>query len=289
MRRLDGIQRKLDHSSHAGLIKLERKIRKELEETLHQEEMLWFQKAREEWIASGDHNTKFYPAATKSKKVRKGGHNILDGEGNPMMDETQIEKAIQDYFTGIFTKDIEVDISCVPKGKFPTLCENDWNTFNKEFSLEEIHFALFDMKPLKAPGSDGFHASFYQKAWQVVGQSVFKQADMFLKSGMMAEGMNDTLIALIPKNNCSTSASQYRLISLCNVIYKIITKAMTNRIKPILRKLIGQEQSSFVPGRQITVNILIYQEAIHSLRNRQGKKGHMILKIDLEKAYDRLN
>lgn len=99
--------------------------------------------------------------------------------------------------------------------------------------------------------------------------------------------MNNALIALIPKNSCSNSASQFRPISLCNVIYKIITKAMTNRIKPILKKLIGVEQNSFVPGRQISDNILVYQEVLHSMRTRRGSKGHMILKIDLE--IDRLD
>ncbi|XP_031124326.1 uncharacterized protein LOC116027040 [Ipomoea triloba] len=169
------------------------------------------------------------------------------------------------------------------------MSENIWTSFNAVVSLEETRVALFDMSPLKAPGPDGFHAKFYQSAWQIVGRSIFKQLENFMSSGKIEKGINDTLIALISKNNSPSNASQYRPISLCNVIYKIITKVMTNRIKPILRRLIGHEQSSFVPGRQITDNILIYQEVIHSMRNKQGKKSLMILKIDLEKAYDRLN
>lgn len=62
---------------------------------------------------------------------------------------------------------------------------------------------------------------------------------------------------------------------------------MTNRMKPIIREIIGGEQSSFVPGRQITDNVLTYQEVIHSMRKKTRKKGIMLLKIDLEKAYDR--
>ncbi|XP_031124340.1 uncharacterized protein LOC116027055 [Ipomoea triloba] len=71
LNRLEGIQRQMDHAGHAGLTKLDKKIRKELEETLQQEEILWFQQAREEWIASGDRNTKFYHAATKCKKAKR--------------------------------------------------------------------------------------------------------------------------------------------------------------------------------------------------------------------------
>ncbi|XP_031111997.1 uncharacterized protein LOC116015970 [Ipomoea triloba] len=110
-----------------------------------------------------------------------------------------------------------------------------------------------------------------------------------MNEGILEQGMNDTLITLIPKIENPTNASHFRHISLCNVIYKIITKTLTNRIKPILQKLIGPEQSSFVPGRQILDNILVYQEMLHSMRLKQGNSGYMMLKIDLEKTYDRLD
>ncbi|XP_031127611.1 uncharacterized protein LOC116029708 [Ipomoea triloba] len=251
LRRIEGIQKLFDHARHAGIINLERKIRLELEDTLQQEEIFWYQQAREDWIASGDRNTKFYHAATKSKKTKRSEPTFLDNDGNTMNDSHEIKIAIQSYFTNIFTKDAEADLCRVPHGNFPRLCENDWEIFNAEFTIEEVRAALYEMRPLKAPGPDGFHAMFYQKAWPVVGKSVFKQVDLFLKSGVMEEG-ND-------------------------------------RLKPILKKLVGQEQSSFVPGRQITDNILLYQEVMHSMRTKQGSKGFMVLKIDLEKSYDRLN
>lgn len=223
----------MDHASRWGLIKLESKIRKELEEVMHQEEIIWFQQAREEWITSGDHNTKFYHAATRSKKAKKGRYNFLDMEGNTMNDERQIEKVIQDYFTGIFTKDVEADITSISNGMFLVLGEDIWNSFDATFTMEEIRSTLFDMSSLKAPCLDWFHAAFYQKAWQVVGRSVFRQVNLFMQLGELDQGINNTLIALIPKTSCPTYASQYRPIRLCNVSYKIITKAKTNRIKPI--------------------------------------------------------
>lgn len=87
LQRLEGIQRQFDHAHHTSILKLECKIKKELEETLQQEEILWFQQAREEWIASGDRNTKFYHAATKTKKAKTGKYNFLDEEGNSISDE----------------------------------------------------------------------------------------------------------------------------------------------------------------------------------------------------------
>lgn len=82
---------------------------------------------------------------------------------------------------------------------------------------------------------------------------------------------------------------QFRPISLCNVLFKmIITKSMVMRLKRVMPKLIGPAQSSFIPGRLSVDNIVIVQEAIHSMRRKMGRKGWMLLKLDLEKAYDRI-
>lgn len=81
---------------------------------------------------------------------------------------------------------------------------------------------------------------------------------------------------------------QFRLIALCNVIYKILTKVLSNRMQSFLPALINKTQCSFVPGRHMVDNAIILQEVIHSMAHHKGSKGYMIIKLDLEKAYDRL-
>ena len=83
--------------------------------------------------------------------------------------------------------------------------------------------------------------------------------------------------------------SQLRPISLCNVDYKMITKATTNRMKVIMSSMVGPNQSNFVPDYRITDNIVIYQEVLHSMHTKKSRMGFMTIKIDLEKAYDRLS
>ena len=68
-----------------------------------------------------------------------------------------------------------------------------------------------------------------------------------------------------------------------------MTKVVANRLKSIMATLVGLMQSSFVPSRHITDNIVIAQEAIHSMDNKKGKVGWMAIKVDVEKAYDRLS
>ena len=81
----------------------------------------------------------------------------------------------------------------------------------------------------------------------------------------------------------------YCPISLCTVAYKTISKIVANRLQALMPILIGPQQTSFVPGRHIIDNIMIAQEVIHSMRKKMEKKGFMAIKVDIEKAYDRLN
>lgn len=289
MARLEGIQRAMSSNPHAGLINLRRKLHDELEATLYQEELWWFQKSREEWICSGDRNTRYYHMATRIKRARNNISQLKDEQGNWVQDEDGMKRLCLDYFTMIFSQDAHVAEPENYVANFPRIETAVWDYVNSEFSPEEVRRAVNAMAPLKAPGPDGFHALFYQREWNTVGDTVVNQVKEFMDTGNLPTGINDTLIALVPKVPNPEKVNQFRPISLCNVNYKIITKAMTTRIKEVMRSLVGPEQSSFVPNRQITDNIVIYQEVMQSFHKKRGNKGMMAIKIDLEKAYDRLS
>lgn len=100
--------------------------------------------------------------------------------------------------------------------------------------------------------------------------------------------INNTYLTLIPNTPHPEYVTKYRPIGLCNTIYKIITKIIVHRIHPLLSKIINLTQSSFIPGRCAADNAILVQEVIHSFKYQKGKTGNMLLKIDLEKAFDRL-
>ncbi|CAM8975355.1 unnamed protein product [Rhodiola kirilowii] len=160
---------------------------------------------------------------------------------------------------------------------------------NAPFSEGEVKRALFQMHPTKAPGLDGFPAMFYQSNWDIVGRDVVEVVLNCLNSGVLGSDLNETLIVLVLKVKKVDKVEDLRPISLCNVVMKIITKVLANRLKEILPGIISQSQSAFLGGRLITDNILIAHEISHYMKcQRKQKVGYMFLKLDMSKAYDRI-
>lgn len=107
--------------------------------------------------------------------------------------------------------------------------------------------------------------------------------------GAVPHETNRTFIYLIPKVSSPEELTQLRPISLCNVLVKVISKVLANHLQSVLPRLVSGFQSSFVSGRLTTDNITTAQEIIHTLRKRKSRKVWMIVKLDLEKAYDRVS
>ncbi|CAA0809879.1 Unknown protein [Striga hermonthica] len=154
------------------------------------------------------------------------------------------------------------------------------------FSLEEVEKVLTSIGPHKALGTDDFHAAFLQNNWGLMQNDILEACLKVLNGGESVKKINKTIVVLIPKNE-NLMYTDFRPISLCKVVYKIISKPIANRLRKVLGPLIAENQSAFVHGRYITDNAILAFELLHSMSKiYSGKANYMTLKIDMSKAYD---
>lgn len=105
---------------------------------------------------------------------------------------------------------------------------------------------------------------------------------------MLPSGLNHTNLVLIPKCKNPSTPADFRPIALCNVLYKIVRKLIARRIRPLMDSLVSKNQSAFIPGRHILDNIITTKELIHSMKHSHSILGSFALKLDMSKAYNRV-
>jgi hypothetical protein len=127
-----------------------------------------------------------------------------------------------------------------------------------------------------------------KKYWNTVKNEVLSNIWDFFKKNNLLKEQNHTFIALVPKKLGASLVHQFRPISLCNIIYKIISKILADRFKGLLHHFISSFQSTFVPSRNIQDNTIMVHELFNSINSKRGCGGLMAVKIDMEKAFDHI-
>ncbi|XP_074277936.1 uncharacterized protein LOC141601541 [Silene latifolia] len=155
--------------------------------------------------------------------------------------------------------------------------------------MDVLH-ALRNMEGSKSPGPDGITPRFFQVYWPQIGSLVTSAILRFLNTGVMLKEWNSTHVVLLPKVDQPEMVSQFRPISLCNVVYRLASKCLANRIKLVISSLISDSQQAFVPGRLMSDSSVIAHEIIHYFnKTKKGSIFYAVLKLDMHKAFDRVS
>jgi hypothetical protein len=256
------------------------------------EESFLKQKSRNQWLKLGDQNNGFFHRSLKVKQAKNTITHLWDEQGQRVDDVEQIKLVAKNFYKKLlgsnlmtFTDEKAARISQLVSVDIPA---EKSVLLEKEVTEEEIRETLFSMKSNKAPGPDGYTAEFFKAAWHIIGKEVVAAIKDFFNSGLLLKEVNATILTLVPKKINPSAMGDFRPIACCNVIYKCITKIISNRMLPLMGNLVSMNQSAFIPSRSISENVLLAQEIVRNYHKDKGKP-RCTLKIDLMKAYDSVN
>jgi hypothetical protein len=210
--------------------------------------------------------------------------------GECLFKHEEMEQELTTHFKDLLTEPIPNRLTAIQKitQHIPQLITREHNlALLREVTLQEVEEVVLHLPKNKAPGPDGFTSEFFKVAWPFIGPDIQEVVEESRRNKKVYPALNATFITLVPKSKDADTPVGFRPIALCNVIYKILSTVMVNRLKPLLPTIISPEQTGFVKGRQILDRIVVAQEAIHSL-TKDKQKG-LLIKLDLSKAYDRIS
>ncbi|GKB52892.1 hypothetical protein Tco_0903645 [Tanacetum coccineum] len=209
----------------------------EYNKAINDEEEFLYQKAKVEWISKGDRNNQYFHKVLKSKKQANRICSICDNNGN-RLEGVQMEEQFVNHFKRFLAESDKVNKDKDFKGVFGIrLSTVEALLMVSEITNSERKNAMFNIGDNKALGPDGYTFTFFKNAWEVVGNDVCLAIKEFFRIEKLLGEVNATLISLIPKITTPNKVSDYRPIACCNVVYKCISKIITERIKPGLHKL----------------------------------------------------
>ncbi|GKC60581.1 protein LAZ1 [Tanacetum coccineum] len=248
------------------------------------EERFLMQKSKVKWLRVGDSNSAYFHQMVKAR-ISRSRIDYVVGLDNISYEGKAVPKAFVEHYMGF----LGIQEDCTPlnmEGLFSkTIDPTKAILMTREFTDEEVRKSIFSIGDSKSPGPNGFTSTFFKHSWDTVGIDVCKAVRDFFANGRILQEINHAILALLPKVPTPTRINDYRPISCCNVIYKVISKLITNRIKEGLQDIVSDNQSAFVPGHSISDNILITQELMHNYHLNKGPP-RCAFKMDIQKAYD---
>ncbi|XP_057803553.1 uncharacterized protein LOC131018874 [Salvia miltiorrhiza] len=227
--------------------------------------------------------------SAEGRKKRNYIREIQKADGTTVRANDELDEVFWSHFQTLFTSGSTHNPAEVLQSIEPVVTTEMNRNLTAPYTQTEIEQVLNQMHPLKAPRPDGMPALFYKSCWYAAKFDLVHMILDVLNNGVSPGPINSTFICLIPKKKKCVLPSDFRRISLCNVVDKIISKAITNRLKLCLPSIIHESQSAFVPGRHITDNALLAFEIFHILKlNKAKAHGIFAFKLDMAKAYDRV-
>jgi hypothetical protein len=246
-------------------------------------------RSKAKWIAEGEKVTKYFCSLEKRHFINKRMTKLNNKKGEVLTNQDQISNEVFNFFDGLYRK------RSLEKIEISDLITS-WNKLTAEqgksagdlITLEEASYCLKNMKNDKSPGSDGFPAEFFKFFWKKLGVFVVRALNNSFEDRELSTTQREGIITCIPKGNKPKEfIKNWRPISLLNVVYKIGSSCVANRLKAFLPALISEDQTGFIKGRYMGDNIRLIYDLMQYLEDKN--QPGMLLSLDFEKAFDSLD
>ena len=237
------------------------------------------------WYELGERNTKYFYTLEKEKYNAKTCYKMINEDTGNILSKHSIIEYQRQYYQTLYSedKDVEFNMSNTYGIKVPSGIKEQQEV---QLTLGNLAEAVKDMNNNKTPGSDGIPVDFYKVFWRILREPLYNMMVEVYSEGILLPSMREGILNLIPKANKDTRRiKNLRPITLLNTDYKIIEKAVANKMLPALKTIINRDQRGFMKERRISVNIRKMLDIIHYAEKEDLEA--VILSLDFVKCFDK--
>ena len=247
------------------------------------------QRSKLHWLEVGDQNNTTFHNSIKTRQAQNTLREVRCPNGTMAKQHSELKLEAERHFSEILNQ-VPESYQGVSVEELRNLLDfectlEDCKGLEAAVSAEEIRRVLFAMPSNKSPGPDGFPCEFFKTAWPVIAHDFVTAVQSVFQMGFLPKGVNSTILALIPKKTTATEMKDYRPIACCNVLYKVVSKILANRLKELLPRIIVANQSAFVKGRLLMENVLLASEVVKDY-HKDSITPRCAMKLDISKAFD---
>ena len=246
-------------------------------------------RSRANWLEYGEKPNKFFLNLENKNRVNKNISEIKISEDETITNQNDILNSLKEFYEELYKKpNLNLQVPDDPVLTPKTLTDNEKNLLEEPISKQELDTALKGMKNNKSPGLDGYSPEFFKFFWPQLGYFFLNCINECFINNRLTDSQTQGLITCIPKaGKARNLIKNWRPISLLNTTYKIISSCLTNRLRPLLCRIISHEQKGFLENRSISDCTRLMYDIIYECKVR--KVNGLILLIDFEKAFDSIS
>ena len=270
------------------------RLRNRLKNLEEQECHKYIAKSRSQWVEEGERCTKYFLNLCKKREGDTYVHSLRktskDGKTTSIVTESnEILDVMKSFYEDLYTAEPTSEeaqremLQDIQK----TLTTQQKNLTNGIITKDEIQNAIKGMNNGKSPGSDGIPSEFYKRFWNTIGNDLMQMFDEIHASGCLSDTQSEALIKCLPKKGDLLEMANWRPVSLLNTDYKILAKALANRVIKVLEHIVETDQTCNIPGRNIFQSMSHIRDVINYAN--ENELDAYVLTIDQMKAFDRVD